>query len=103
MSKIPDIRDVETPPGSEIAVMQAFVRANAHSATSACSLETLGLAATPILKGLRARGFLYRASGDRWYLDMPRYLARRFQRRVLMVGASGLVIGLLVWFSVRAL
>jgi len=99
----PDIRAIEAPPGSEIAILQAFVRANAHSAASACGLDALGVEVTPVFERLHARRFLYRTSDERWYLDMPRYLAHRFHRRVLMSGASVVAIGLLTWFLIRAL
>jgi hypothetical protein len=102
MSQSPDVRSIEAPPGSEIAIVQAFVRAKAQSETSARSLEALGLELTPAIEELRARGFLYRAIGETWYLDMPRYLARRFRRRVLIFGTGALLL-LLTWILVRAL
>jgi len=97
-----NIRDVEVPPGSEIAIVQAFARANALNAASACPLATLGLTITPTYEDLVARGFLYRAPADGWYLDLPRYLARRFRRRVQMIAVAAFAALLLAWFLARA-
>ena len=102
MPQPPDIRVVDAPAGSEIAVVQAFVRADAQSAASARSLAVLGLEMTPALVSLEARGLLCRASADGWYLSVDRYTARQFRRRVMVIGAM-LVMLLLAWLLARAL
>lgn len=98
-----DIRTVIAPPGSETAIAQAFVLANARSPASARSLATLGLEETPALKGLEARGLLYRTPAGGWYLDVPRYIARQRRRHTLEVGAIAAAILLVVWLLARAL
>ena len=103
MSQPPDIRSIDVRPGSEIAIVQAFARANAHSPGSACSLATLCLRLTPTLEALETRGFLYRTSSDRWYLDIRRYTVRQFRRRLVAFGATVAVIVVFAWFISRAL
>lgn len=102
MPQPPDIRVVDAPAESEIAIVQAFVRADAQSAASARSLTVLGLGMTPALVSLEARGLLCRASADGWYLSVDRYTARRFRRRVMVIGAT-VVIVLLASLLARAL
>lgn len=98
-----DIRTVSAPPGSETAIAQAFVLANARSPESARSIATLRLEETPALEGLEARGLLYRTPAGGWYLDMPRYVALQRRRHAVQVGAIGAAILLVVWLLARAL
>jgi hypothetical protein len=98
-----DIRTAVAPPGSETAIAQAFVLANARGPASARSLAALGLEETPALKGLEARGLLYRSPAGDWYLDVPRYIARQRRRHALEIGAITAAILLLGWLLARAL
>jgi hypothetical protein len=98
-----DIRSVVAPPGSELAIAQAFVLADARSPASARSLAALGLELTPALERLEARGLLYRAPAGGWYLDVPRYTARQCRRHAVEVGAIAAAILLLTWLLALAL
>ena len=98
-----DIRTVVAPPGSDLAVAQAFVLADATSPATARSLAELGVDATPALKRLEARGLLFRTAADAWYLDVPRYARRRRRRHVMELSATAAVAVLLVWLLARAL
>ena len=98
-----DIRTVVAPPGSEVAIAQAFVLAGARSPVSARSLAALGLEVTPALERLEARGLLHRTPADDWYLDVSRYTARQRRRRAVELGAIAAAILLLVWLLARAL
>jgi hypothetical protein len=98
-----DIRTMHAVPGSEVAVVQAFVRAQARTAASARPLADLGLTVTPTVAGLAQRGLLYRTPGDRWYLDVARYTARQRRRHLVQLGVTAAVVALLVWVVAAAL
>lgn len=103
MRKPRDIRTVVGPPGSELAVTQSFVLANARSFETAKSLAALGLEFTPAVESLKARGLLTRAPAGGWYLDSPGYAARQLRRRMLEIGVIGGVVALFGWLLVRVL
>ena len=103
MPELRDIRTVVAPRGSEVAIVQAFVLADARSPASARSLAALGLEVTPALEGLEARRLLYRAPAGDWYLDVPQYTARQRRRHVSAIGTMAAATLLLVWLLARAL
>lgn len=103
MRQARDIRTLVAPPGSQTAIMQAFVHADARSPASARSLASLGLEWTPALEGLATRGLLYRTPTGSWYLDVPRYTRRQRRRQAVEIGAIAAVVGLVIWLFASAL
>jgi hypothetical protein len=99
-----DIRTVVAPPGSETAVVQAFVRGDATSLSAAASLAALELELTPAVEALEARGLLYcTPTGGGWYLDVRRYTERQRRRHALEIGVIAGVAALLAWLLAQAL
>jgi len=77
------------PEGSEAAVAQAFVRAEARTPAQARTLEELGVAGTEGAASLIRRGLVRPVASDpsRWYLDPASARPRRWLRLLLWAAA----------------
>jgi hypothetical protein len=91
------ILDGTFPPGSEAAVVQAFVRAGSRTPAAARSLWDLGVEGTRGARTLVRRELLREsaAGSGRFYLDTAHY-HRRQRRQQLGVLATMIALGLAI-------
>jgi hypothetical protein len=85
----------------ESAVAKRFASAGACSAATARSAADLGVLGSPAFAALCRRRILREAQPGNFYLDERGYHRRHAVRRVLVVGALTLLVGL-AWAVFRA-
>jgi hypothetical protein len=98
-----DIRTARPAPGTQAAIVQAFVLAGARSADTARPLEHLGLNHTPGVRELAARGLLVQTTAGGWFFEPEGYLARRRRSFRLVLGLVAASAVLIAWMLAHAL